>query len=203
MSTPPPPPLFSEVASRIIVGAAGIMVETFLAAAAMIVWVLVGPGFARRRLQRHADRRRLDGALGHAISPPHFDGYYVLADLIEIPNLGARANAYMLYLLQRHAFGVDHLVSPATAPGEAPWFVAYATASFFYRMSVTFGIALFIGSRLFVIGILLALWGLVAGLALPLAKGVHRILFDPQAAAGAGQGDPLSRACRPRSFFSW
>jgi putative peptide zinc metalloprotease protein len=171
---------FQEKRRRIIVGAAGIMVEMFLAAAAMIVWVLVEKGFVRAAAFDVMLIGSASTLLVNGNPLLRFDGYYVLADLIEIPNLGARANAYMLYLLQRHAFGVDHLVSPATAPGEAPWFVAYATASFFYRMSVTFGIALFIGSRLFVIGILLALWGLVAGLALPLAKGVHRILFDPQ-----------------------
>ncbi|HEY8066885.1 MAG TPA: PqqD family peptide modification chaperone [Methylosinus sp.] len=171
---------FQEKRRRIIVGAAGIMVEMFLAAVAMIVWVLVEKGFVRAAAFDVMLIGSASTLLVNGNPLLRFDGYYVLADLIEIPNLGARANAYMLYLLQRHAFGVDHLVSPATAPGEAPWFVVYATASFFYRMSVTFGIALFIGSRLFVIGILLALWGLVAGLALPLAKGVHRILFDPQ-----------------------
>ena len=171
---------FQEKRRRIIVGAAGIMVEMFLAAAAMIVWVLVEKGFVRAAAFDVMLIGSASTLLVNGNPLLRFDGYYVLADLLEIPNLGARANAYVLYLLQRYAFGVEHLVSPATAPGEATWFVAYATASFFYRMSVTFGIALFIGSRLFVIGILLALWGLVTGLALPLAKGVHRILFDPQ-----------------------
>ena len=35
-----------------------------------------------------------------------FDGYYVLSDILEIPNLGKRANRYIGYLIQRYLFGV-------------------------------------------------------------------------------------------------
>ena len=49
-----------------------------------------------------------------------FDGYYVLADLLEIPNLASRANKYILYLIQRYAFAMEGLSSPVTARGEAP-----------------------------------------------------------------------------------
>ena len=171
---------FQEKRRRIIVGAAGIMVEMFLAAAAMIAWALVEKGLVRAAAFDVMLIGSASTLLVNGNPLLRFDGYYVLADLIEIPNLGARANAYVLYLLQRYAFGVEHLVSPATSLGEAPWFLAYAVASFFYRLSVTFGIALFIGSRLFVIGVLLALWGLAAGLVLPLVKGANRLLFDPQ-----------------------
>ncbi|PWB92652.1 PqqD family peptide modification chaperone [Methylosinus sporium] len=171
---------FQEKRRRIIVGAAGIMVEMFLAAVAMIIWALVEKGYVRATAFDVMLIGSASTLLVNGNPLLRFDGYYVLADLIEIPNLGARANAYVLYLLQRYAFGAEHLASPATAPGEAPWLVAYATASFFYRMSVTFGVALFVGSRLFIIGILLALWGLVAGLALPIGKGVYRLLSDPQ-----------------------
>ncbi|WP_018268062.1 PqqD family protein [Methylosinus sp. LW4] len=171
---------FQEKRRRIIVGAAGIMVEMFLAAVAMMVWALVEKGFVRAAAFDVMLIGSASTLLVNGNPLLRFDGYYILADLIEIPNLGARANAYALYLLQRHIFGLAHIASPATAPGEARWLLAYAAASFVYRMTVTFGIALFIGSRFFILGILLALWGLTTGVALPLAKGFGRLLADPQ-----------------------
>ena len=35
-----------------------------------------------------------------------YDAYYMLADLIEMPNLGARSQRYWRYLLERYLFGV-------------------------------------------------------------------------------------------------
>jgi putative peptide zinc metalloprotease protein len=42
-----------------------------------------------------------------------FDGYYVLADALEIPNLGSRSNKYLGYLVQRYLFRVKDAESPA------------------------------------------------------------------------------------------
>ena len=36
-----------------------------------------------------------------------FDGYFVLADALEMPNLAARANRYAGYLLRRYGFGFN------------------------------------------------------------------------------------------------
>ena len=44
-----------------------------------------------------------------------FDGYYVLSDLLDVPNLGPRSNAYIGYLAQRHLLGCSRRVSPVTA----------------------------------------------------------------------------------------
>src|SRR5690606_25259502 len=76
-----------------------------------------------------------------------FDGYYVLSDLIEIPNLASRSNAHVGYLVQRYAFGVRDAQSPATAPGEAPWLFVYAFASFAYRLVIVAAIALLVATQ--------------------------------------------------------
>jgi putative peptide zinc metalloprotease protein len=171
---------FQEKRRRIIVGAAGIMVEMFLAAAAMVVWVLVEKGIVRAAAFDVMLIGSASTLLVNGNPLLRFDGYYMLADLIEIPNLGARANRYVFYLFQRYVFGVEGLASPASAPGEAPWLLCYAIASLFYRMSVTFGIALFIASKLFVIGVALALWGLATGVALPIVKGAKFVFGSSQ-----------------------
>jgi putative peptide zinc metalloprotease protein len=80
------------------------------------------------------------------------DGYYVLSDLIEIPNLSQRASQYLGYLARRYGLGLRDAVSPVTAAGERVWFVGYALASFLYRTVVTFAIALFLASKMFLLG---------------------------------------------------
>lgn len=78
-----------------------------------------------------------------------FDGYYVLCDLIEIPNLGTRANKYVGWLVERYAFGVEEAESPVTGRGEAPWLFFYAVAAFAYRMVIMIAIALFVATQFF------------------------------------------------------
>ncbi len=121
---------FPEKGRRALVGAAGILVELFLASVAMIVWVNAEPGLWRA----FAFNVMLIGGVSTVLFNGNpllrFDGYYVLSDLIEIPNLANRANQYIGYLVQRYAFGVTGLDSPATTRGEAPWLFGYAIAAF-------------------------------------------------------------------------
>ena len=76
-----------------------------------------------------------------------FDGYYIFSDLIEIPNLATRGNAYLFYLIQKHLFKIDSVENPVTGPGEAKWLISYAVLSFIYRLIVSVGIALFLSAR--------------------------------------------------------
>jgi putative peptide zinc metalloprotease protein len=99
-----------------------------------------------------------------------FDGYYVLADWAEIPNLSQRSTRYLGYLLQRYLFNIEDAVSPVTAKGERAWFVCYGIAAFFYRLFVLAALTLFVSSKFFVIGILIAIWAITTQILLPVVK---------------------------------
>ena len=49
-----------------------------------------------------------------------YDAYYILADLIEIPNLGARSLRYWSYLLERYLLGVKERDPPHASPARKP-----------------------------------------------------------------------------------
>lgn len=178
---------FPEKWRRALVGAAGILVELFLAALAMFVWANAEPGPVRA----FAFSVMLIGGVSTLLFNGNpllrFDGYYVLSDLVEIPNLAQRANAYLGYLVQRRAFGMRDATSPATAPGEAPWLLCYAVASFLYRLAIAAAIALLVGTQFFVIGILIALWSLVLMLGVPLARGLRYLLASPRLRRNRGR----------------
>ncbi|MFI4998981.1 MAG: peptidase M50, partial [Reyranellales bacterium] len=134
---------FKQKHRRIVVGAAGILVEMALAAIAMIVWVQGSPGLGRSIAFNVMLIGGVSTLLFNGNPLLRFDGYYIFSDLVEIPNLGSRANAYVLYLLQRELFRIDDVETPVVEPSEAKWLLGYAVLSFLYRMLVSLGIALF------------------------------------------------------------
>ena len=163
---------FREKRERIVVGAAGMMTELFVAALAMFVWVSVEPGVVRALAYNVMLIAGISTVVFNANPLLRFDGYYILADVLEIANLGQRANAHLGYLVSRYLFGVKTAVARGATPGERRWFVFYAIASFAYRMIVMVSIALLVAERYFVIGVLLSLWAVYSMLLQPLAKKV-------------------------------
>lgn len=170
---------FGDKWRRALVGGAGIMVETALAALAIILWVHVEPGIVRALAFNVALIGGVSTLIFNGNPLLRFDGYYVLSDLAEIPNLAPRSNKYLFYLVRRYAFGLRDEVPPTLARGEARWLIFYSLASFSYRIIMIFGVALFIASRLFFIGIVLAIFAVAAALAWPIGKGIRYVLFSP------------------------
>lgn len=164
---------------RAVVGSAGIMVEAGLASIAVLVWVAAEPGMVRALAFNIILIGGVSTLLFNGNPLLRFDGYYVLADLLEIPNLGARANKYVLYLIQRYALGAEGVSSPVTARGEAPWFFVYAVAASVYRLSIMLTIALLVASKLFFVGIALAIMSVTSTLVWPVIKAARFLVESP------------------------
>jgi len=166
--------------SRALVGAAGILVELFLAGIAMFVWVLVEPGLLRAIAFNVLLVAGASTLLFNGNPLLRYDGYYVLSDLIEIPNLGNRANQYWQWLAKRYLFGLKTIERPLASAGERRWFVFYGAASFLYRTLVMIAITLFIAGEFFVVGVVLALWAAITMFALPIGKGLAYVVSSPE-----------------------
>lgn len=170
---------FQSKWQRAFVGGAGILVEVLLAAIAMIVWVNAEEGLARA----FAFNIMLIGGISTVLFNGNpllkFDGYYVMSDLIEIPNLASRANQYLGYLVQRYGFKVTSATSPVTARGEAPWFFFYAVLSFCYRLFIMLAIVTFVSGQFFIIGTLIAIWAVVLMIGVPLGKQAWFLMTSP------------------------
>ncbi|MBW2416493.1 MAG: HlyD family efflux transporter periplasmic adaptor subunit [Deltaproteobacteria bacterium] len=171
--------VFPEKHRRMIVGAAGIGVELFLAALGMGVWVVVEPGLVRHVAWALIVIGGTSTLLFNGNPLLRFDGYYVLADALEIPNLASRSRVHLAGLARRHLLGLRE-PTRQTASGEAPWLVGYAVASFTYQVSVLLGIALFLAGHFFVLGVALAASTLALRVVWPLLKQLAWLLTDPQ-----------------------
>lgn len=171
---------FRNKYQRMLVGAAGILMELFLAGLAMIVWSLAEPGVVRAVAFNTMLIGGISTVLFNGNPLLRFDAYYVLADFIEIPNLGARGNAQFAYLVKHYLFSVPNLTPTANSRGEAAWLAGYAIAAYIYRLIVMVAIALFVASQYFIIGSLLAIWSIWLTLIMPIMKTVSKPITDPQ-----------------------
>ncbi len=171
---------FPDKHRRMLVGAAGMLVEWFVAAVALFVWINVEPGLVRDVAWNVMLICGISTLVFNGNPLLRFDGYYILADAVEIPNLGKRAQQHLGYLFQHHLFGVEGIESPAVSKGERRWFVGYGITSFFYRMFIMAIIVLFVASQYFFVGVLLAVWALMLQLIVPLFKQIRFVLTSPQ-----------------------
>lgn len=170
---------FKDKRQRMAVGAAGIAVELFLGALALFVWLMVEPGAVRAIAYNVMLISGISTLLFNGNPLLRFDGYYVLSDGLEIPNLGARSNQYIGYLFQRYVFGVKDASSPANTTGERVWMVFYGIASFIYRVFIMFVIILFIASKFFIVGVLLAIWAIATQVVMPVGKNLKFLVNSP------------------------
>ncbi|WP_216369784.1 PqqD family peptide modification chaperone [Ramlibacter montanisoli] len=165
---------------RALVGAAGMLVELFIAAIAFYLWLLLEPGLLRSIAYNVAVLASVTTVFFNANPLLRFDGYYILADLAELPNLGARANRHWQDLVERRVFGVQGGEPPRAGADERRWFLAYAPLAYVYRLVVAIGIAIFIAQKLFFVGVALALWSIGQSLVWPVFKGLRALATAPR-----------------------
>lgn len=158
---------FRNKSRRALVGAAGMIVEVFVAALALHVWRIAEPGAVRTLCFNVITVAGVSTLIFNGNPLMRYDGYYILIDVLEIPNLASRSAQLWRAMVDKYAFRVADARIPAGAPGELKWLVSYAPAAFMYRMSVQFGIALFLAGRFFFIGVFLASWTVVTGVLIP------------------------------------
>ncbi|MDK3075582.1 peptidase M50 [Sedimentitalea sp. JM2-8] len=164
---------------RVAVSAGGILAELPLAVVALWLWTEMEPGLARSAMYNVVLIAGVSTVLFNGNPLLRFDGYYILMDLLEMPNLGPRSNRYVGYLVQRYGFKMERVQSPADSPAERKILFGYAIASYFYRLFVMTAIILFVATKFFTIGVLLAIWAAFQMFVLPISKLVWFVVAAP------------------------
>ncbi len=167
---------FGDRGQRIVVCAAGIMVEVFLAAGALLVWANTDHGLLHDLAFDVVIIAGVSTLLFNANPLLRFDGYYLLGELIQIPNLGTRSDQYLAYLGKHYLLRLPDTASPVTAVGEEKWLISFGICSRIYRVLLTFVIALWVAAEFLVIGALLALWAVIGQVVYPLLRACARLL---------------------------
>ena len=173
---------FPEKSRRMMVGAAGMAVELFLAAVALLVWLAIEPGLMRDLLYNVIIIGSVSTVFFNGNPLMRFDGYHILCDAIDTPNLATRANQQMTYLLQTWGYGVQGLHSPAATRRESIGLVFYGCAAFLYRLLVLAFIILLVAEHFPRAGLVLGCWLVFFQLLLPLGKHLRFLLKDQKLA---------------------
>lgn len=178
---------FQDKRQRALVAAAGMMVEVFLAAIALYLWLAVEPGLVRAVAFNVMLIAGVSTLIVNGNPLLRFDGYFILCDLVEMPNLAMRANRWWARLAETYLFGVRHRQSEPTTRGDRIWFTLYAPASYAYRMIVLFSLALFIASQYLFAGVVIALWAIILGVVAPIGKAIKHMASAPALAERRGR----------------
>ena len=129
-------------AERLRIGAAGMLTELALAALATLAWSVLPDGPLRAGAFLLATTTWI-GTLTINASPfMRFDGYFLLSDWLDMPNLHDRAFAFGRWWMRERLFGFGDPQPEPCAPKRRRFLIAFSFATWLYRLVVFFSIAL-------------------------------------------------------------
>ncbi len=129
---------------RIAIAAAGMYVEVVLAAICTFLWWFSQEGLFNHLCLNLMLVCSVSTIVFNANPLLRFDGYYILADLVEIPNLRSKASRVLTRGLGRWCLGIESPHDPLLPTQRPGFFVFYSLAAVAYRWIITFSILYFL-----------------------------------------------------------
>lgn len=117
---------------RIAISAGGIYVELVIASIASLVWWHTEPGTAHSIAFALMALCSLSTVLVNANPLMRYDGYYIAADLLEVPNLRPKSQQAVQSVIDRYVLGLESSTQTPVAEGNRFLFVSYAVAAYLY-----------------------------------------------------------------------
>ncbi|MDB5348443.1 MAG: Zn-dependent protease [Schlesneria sp.] len=130
--------------SRMLIGAAGMIIEIALSAIAIFVWWMTEPGLLHYLCLNLFFVTAATTVIFNANPLMRLDGYYILSDFLEIPNLRPKADRLLQEYIERLLLGTEPRPDPSMPQTGRHWFVLFAIASTLYGWVVLFGILTFL-----------------------------------------------------------
>ncbi|MAI78116.1 MAG: hypothetical protein CL917_04180 [Deltaproteobacteria bacterium] len=140
---------------RVAITAAGIYVELVLASFCTFLWYFTQPGFINSISLNVMIVCSVGTIFLNGNPLMRYDGYYILSDLLESPNLWQNACQQLNRFYTRIFFGYDP-GNPLTLQEPSPFLFAYAVTSRTYRLVVVISIIYFVYRVLTPLGLSLA-----------------------------------------------
>ena len=141
--------MFRKKWQKMAVNLGGIYFELFLAGISTLIWAATELGTVNQLALNVMVVCSISTVVFNANPLLRFDGYYALADFVEIPNLRDRARKYMaekiVSLFTRIPYEDDEV---AGSWSQALGLSAFAVASYFYTWFIAYRIILIVGYKL-------------------------------------------------------
>jgi putative peptide zinc metalloprotease protein len=168
---------------RAAIGAAGMYVEIVLASICTFIWWFSEPGPLNYLCLNVMFISSVSTVLFNANPLLRYDGYYILSDILEIPNLRQKASSILNRKLGKWCLGLEEPEDPFL-PKRRQWlFATYTVAAAVYRWIVVLSILYFLNKvfepyGLKILGQLIAL-GAVYGLVIQPLVNVYKFFKVP------------------------
>ncbi len=148
---------FPSKKQRIIVSLAGMYVELFVAGIALLLWNATGPSMTHSLAHQTVTLASLV-TVGFNLNPlMKYDGYYILSDLVEIPNLRQKSVAEVQSVCRRWLLGLHSATGPFPLGGRILLFI-YGVAASIWKITLVLAICAGIALKIYILGILMALF---------------------------------------------
>jgi putative peptide zinc metalloprotease protein len=181
---------------RVFIGAAGMYVELILASIATFLWWFSEDGMFHFLCLSVMFICSVSTVVFNGNPLLRFDGYYILMDILEIPNLRQKANEILKRWFQKNCLGLELQDNPFLPQRNRFMFGLYTVASFIYRWFVAFSIIMFLNAVLKPYGLqslgrAFAVAGVV-GMIVPGLVAVYKFLKTPGRATKIKSGNVLT-----------
>ena len=167
---------------RIAIGVAGMYVEVVLAAICTFVWWYTQPGAIHYMALNVIFLCSISTLIFNANPLLRYDGYYMLSDFLEIPNLGSKSRMSLISKLRTWCLGMKPINPRLLPKRRQAAFAIYAVASFCYRWFIMLMIFWFLTKvfepyGLSVLGHAMILLSVIGMIGIPVCKVVKFFLY--------------------------
>lgn len=167
---------------RIAIGAGGMYFEIFMASVFTFVWWYTNPNWLHYLALNIMFLSSVSTLLFNLNPLLRYDGYYMLSDFLEIPNLSQKSKSSLINKLRVWCLGMNPVNSRMLPTRHQSLFAIYSVASFVYRWFVLVFIFYFISEvlepyGLAIVGHLMIIISLVGMIVVPFVKLMKFFLF--------------------------
>ena len=161
--------------ARFGVSIAGVATELVIAIWATLIWSLLEDGPLRSAAFLLATTTWISTLLVNLSPFMRFDGYFVLSDLLDTPNLHARSFALARWRLREALFGLGDSPPEYFSRRRAAGLIAFAWLVWIYRLALFLGIALLVYAFFIkVVGIFLFAVEIIWFVAMPIVSEIKQ-----------------------------
>jgi putative peptide zinc metalloprotease protein len=129
---------------RAAIGAAGIYVEIVLASICTFLWWRSTPGLFHNLCLNVMFVSSVSTIIFNANPLLRYDGYYILADMLEIPNLRQKATSILSRTMGQVCLGLEPPEDPFLPQRNKVFFILFTVAAAAYRWVIAFSICWFL-----------------------------------------------------------
>ena len=171
---------FPDKYQRMLVSAMGIIVESTLSVFALLLWLNIEPGLLRTICLDVMLIGGISTLLINGNPLLKFDGYHVLSDASESPNLASRAKKQLSYKLHYWLFKIENSDDGIFHDSERKWFFGYALAAFIYRIFIILFILNMVLDKFYAVGVMLSIWMVLQQILVPAVSYVRKFASSEQ-----------------------